>query len=180
MRYLVLLICTVTLTSFQDAKYTACDTASAITWLSTEEKQVFYYVNRARMFPKEFAAEFVLKDKKKSGYYGSLYQTLVTMKALPALKPDKTLFDYALCFSKEAGTKGYVGHKRMKCADGKFAECCSYGMYTALEIVMQLLVDDGLPSLGHRKILLDAGHSRMGVSIQPHKQYGTNAVLDIQ
>jgi hypothetical protein len=46
-----------------------------------------------------------------------------------------------------------------------------------LEIVLQLLIDEDVPSLGHRRILLEK-YQTIGVSIQPHSHYGFNAVLD--
>jgi hypothetical protein len=43
---------------------------------------------------------------------------------------------------------------------------------------MDLLIDEGVPSLGHR-IILFKPHTQIGVSIQPHKKYRWNAVLDL-
>ena len=48
---------------------------------------------------------------------------------------------------------------------------------SGLEIVIQLLIDQGVSSLGHRYICLGT-YARVGVSIKPHKSYGTNCVLD--
>lgn len=103
------------------------------------------------------------------------------MKPISALHPDKSMYDLALCWAKEAGAKGYIGHNRKKCPKGYMAECCSYnskddGFYH----IFQLLVDEGVKDLGHRKIMLDAKYSFVGVSIQAHKKYGKNSVMDFK
>ncbi len=179
-----LLLLFIVCSSFQAAdwsapKYQAARTADKSEWQTQEEKDVFFYVNLARMFPKEFAEKYVKEHIQTSAYHRSLYQTLYKTPAMKPFQPSKELYTFAECFAKEAGKKGYVGHKRTKCADGSFAECCSYGADDPLDVVMNLLVDDKTPSLGHRKILLDAGYTKMGVSTQPHKTYSTNTVLDI-
>ena len=56
-------------------------------------------------------------------------------------------------------------------------ECCDYGHNNALDIIMSLLIDEGISSLGHRNICLSS-YSKIGVAIQPHKLYGYNAVMD--
>jgi len=72
-----------------------------------------------------------------------------------------------------------VGHRRRGCEEPNFySECCSYGFEKAVDIVLQLLVDYRVSDLGHRKIMLDSKQKLLGVSIQPHKKYSNNAVLD--
>jgi uncharacterized protein YkwD len=44
--------------------------------------------------------------------------------------------------------------------------------------VLDLLVDWGVPSLGHRHALLDGYYKKIGVSILPHKTSAHIAVLD--
>ena len=65
---------------------------------------------------------------------------------------------------------------RIECEDvGR--ENCSYGYSRGIDVVMQLLIDKGVKSLGHRKNLL-SNSVGMGASIQPHKTYAHCAVLD--
>ena len=163
-----------------DKKYEAARTASASEFHATPEKEVFFYINLARLFPKEFAEKYIKDSYKKSAYHTSLYKTLHSMKPVPVLKPDRSMFDLALCWAKEGGKAGVIGHNRKKCKEGYTAECCSYGEDTAIGIVLQLLIDEGIPSLGHRKALLSKQYSFLGVSIQPHKKHTTHAVLDIR
>jgi hypothetical protein len=97
------------------------------------------------------------------------------------LYPDSLCFEGARCHALSSGIKGYVGHDRLtdECKKKWYynGECCDYGRSTALDIVMGLMIDENVPSLGHRVICLSFFNS-IGVSIQPHKIYGKNAVLD--
>jgi uncharacterized protein YkwD len=47
-----------------------------------------------------------------------------------------------------------------------------------MEIVLQLLIDHGVPSRGHRKNILNGSSNYVGVSIQPHNGYRFNCVQD--
>lgn len=154
------------------------NTAVNVTSLSKQEKEIILYVNLARLYPKDFVKN-ELSNSSPGKYEASLIKTLKSMKPLNPLAFDETLYEFAKCYSKEMGDKGAVGHKRKKCKNGNFAECCSYGMSTGREVVLQLLIDDDVPSLGHRKICLAEHYSKIGVSVYPHKVYGICAVLDI-
>jgi hypothetical protein len=97
------------------------------------------------------------------------------------LYPDSLCFVSAECHAISSGKTGYVGHERQtkECKDKHlfFGECCDYGHKEPLPILMALLIDQNVPSLGHRKMCIGP-YGKMGVSIQPHKVYGNNAVLD--
>jgi uncharacterized protein YkwD len=43
---------------------------------------------------------------------------------------------------------------------------------------MSLLIDEGVKSLGHRRICLSARYTAVGISTQAHSDYGTNTVMD--
>jgi len=165
-------------------------TALTETYLTDEEKMVYYYLNLARTQPRYFA-DSVLKTYKgakgfdnsylkTSPYVASLYKHLLAMKPHPPLLPDRTLTTSAACFAEAAGKKGIVGHERKgtNCTL-RYAECCSYGMNNALDIVLQLLIDKDIQNLAHRTICLGP-YTRVGVSIRPHKDYRQNAVLNFK
>ena len=68
--------------------------------------------------------------------------------------------------------------KKFKAEGGLRAENCSYSKETPLAVVMQLLIDNGVPSLGHRKNILLKEAGNIGVGTAPHKSYGTNTVMN--
>ncbi len=165
-------------------------TANGEDYLTEEEKLVFAYLNLARTEPAYFA-DSVLKTYegaprmdnsylKNSPYVTSLYNQLKTMKPLPPLRPSKSLYTSAKCYAEFTGKTGRTGHDRTG-TDCTFeqAECCSYGLSRAVDIVMQLLIDKNVESLGHRKICLGP-YTTMGLSIQPHKEYKYTAVLQFK
>jgi hypothetical protein len=61
--------------AFTAAQLDSANTAKSITQLSSEEKNVIKFINLARMYPKQFAKNYVAKyDEKKTGFdYGPAY-----------------------------------------------------------------------------------------------------------
>jgi hypothetical protein len=168
--------------TWADKKYQGANTAVSETYLSQNERDVYYYVDLARMFPSRFADIYLLDEDGNPPSEGnklSLYQDLKKMKPLPPFQPDEQLSKTAECWANEAGKDGIVGHDRKNCKDDYWAECCHYGGSSALGVVLSLLIDNGVPSLGHRYACLGS-YTLLGVSIRPHKTYGNNAVLDFK
>ncbi len=175
---------------WNDIKYSKCNTAVNAPYLRKSEKDVIYILNLIRSYPALFAKTVLKKYPGLSGngyladdtyYFKSLVDTLLTLEPVQMLYPDKTCYISAKSHAYQSGITGYVGHER-KVPDSKlkkhyYGECCDYGHKDALEIVLSLLIDEGIPSLGHRDICLSS-YTKIGVSIQPHKIYGTNTVLD--
>lgn len=151
-----------------------------------EEKNAYHYLNYARTKPKEFCEKFVVPNwDKNNSYENSLVKTMRSMEPVPPVYPELPLFQSALCHARTSGKSGYVGHDRQKdpktgskCNSYFMGECCSYGYDDGLGIILQLLIDNRVPSLGHRKICLSEGYTKVGISIQPHERYGFNCVLD--
>ena len=169
---------------WNDPKYAVCNTAANANYMTSKEKEVIHILNLARMNPQLFCSTVVKTEDYETDneYYTSLVQTMENMKALDILQPDKQTFQSAQCQAITSGKIGYVGHNRQtnncKRLAHFYGECCSYGETDALGIVMQLLIDEGVPGYGHREICFSDEYTSIGVSIQPHKQYGLNAVLD--
>ncbi len=173
---------------FSESEINTANTVNSIEYFTEEEKNMVIWLNLARINPAKFYEVVVFYSNVKYGskyksnsYVKSLMSHLKKMKPIGVLQPDKTMYELALCWAKEAGVKGLIGHKRKKCKYGFSAECCSYnakdeGFYH----IYQLLVDEGVKNLGHRKIMLDAKYTLVGVSIQPHKKYGKNSVMDFK
>jgi hypothetical protein len=175
---------------WNDIRYSRCNTAAAMPYLSQDEKELIYILNLLRTDPVLFNNTVVKKYPQVSGkthllndeyYYRSLLKTLSTMKPVSLLEPDRTLFESAQCHAQSSGRVGYAGHKRVNSTCEKlksyYGECCDYGNKEPLDIIMSLLIDEGVPSLGHRTLFL-RNYTKLGVSIQPHVKWGTNAVFD--
>lgn len=164
---------------------TDTNSAATIAWMSTHDREVLYWLNVARMNPSGFYNRFLLKAAQANpsdSYLRSLMTTMYSMKPVPALLPDKTLYDEAMCHARSSGSSGYVGHARTHAPCKKIysGECCSYGAESPLGVVIQLLVDDGVPSLGHRILCLEAGFKLAGIASAPHTRFGSNTVIDFR
>jgi hypothetical protein len=174
--------------SWDKPEYQIANTAMNEAYLNDTEKRVYYYLNLARLNPVLFADTYVEGYKGEIGYtnnkdFDSYKATLLTelrkTDPLNIITPDKDLYDLALCQAIGIGQRGIKSHDRTitGCKSGYHAECISYAMHNSLEIVMQLLIDYGVPTLGHRKICLGQ-YAKMGVAISPHKEWDSCAVLD--
>lgn len=173
-----------------EAELNAANTAKDCAYLSDEEKEVFQLCNLARINGKLFAETYVAKylkenEVKKTSYTTSLLSELKKLKPLAPLHPAKDLYDAAKDHAITEGKKGAVGHQRFKQRFKKFApgynpygENCSYGFSDALNIVMQLLIDEGIKDKGHRKNILHKMYTHAGVAIAPHKRYTNHCVID--
>jgi uncharacterized protein YkwD len=58
------------------------------------------------------------------------------------------------------------------------AENIAYGENPAREVVIQLLVDDGVPDRGHRNNILDGNWAIEGVACGPHRDYRQICVMN--
>ena len=164
------------------------NTAKNITYLTNVEKECILYINLCRLYPKDFLKYEVINyyGTEKYGdyvqystYRKSLIQQLNSMTPVNALYFDSEAYKNAKCFAIEQGKAGTTGHTRINCKDGNYAECCSYGMDTAKDIVLQLLIDHDVPSLGHRINCLNKAYTKVGVSVQKHINTDICAVIDM-
>ncbi|WP_321375138.1 CAP domain-containing protein [uncultured Draconibacterium sp.] len=117
----------------------------------------------------------------------------VLKKATPApvLFPDKLLTKAASDHQKDqakTGKTGHIGKDRSNSKDrieryGKWqvriAENIAYGNTSAQQIVIFLLIDDGVKNRGHRANLLQPDFKRVGVACGSHPQYNTMCVMDL-
>lgn len=153
------------------------NTAEALNYLTLEEQKVYLYTNLARKYPQKFEVffrNFVIESGKEeklttNSYYSTLSNELKTKDPVGILHPDASMFELAKCWALESGKKGLVGHDRVKCLKGYDAENCAYGYSSAQNTVMQLLIDDGVSSLGHRKNIFHVEMKGLGVAIRPHR-----------
>jgi uncharacterized protein YkwD len=113
-------------------------------------------------------------------------------KAQPAgiLKPHKALCQSAKLLANDQSSKGTTGHTSSNGNDmlqrihrfdkslNEVGENCCYGPADARAIVIQLLIDDGVPSRGHRDNILNDMFSFCGVAITTHPVYRYVCVID--
>lgn len=112
-------------------------------------------------------------------------------KPLPELRVSPGLGRAARDHAKEIGAAGSIDHfgkdrsspfdrmKRHGRLDGTAGENIGTAIHGAGElVVIDLFVDDGIASRGHRKNLLSPRYHVVGVGCAPHKAYGTICVLD--
>jgi len=117
-------------------------------------------------------------------------QVLKQTEPMPILHPAKGLAKAATILVTDQQQNGGIGHitrngltpqKRIE----KFGEwdICSaeditYGSFEARQIVIALLIDDGVPSRGHRKNILNPCFHFAGVSNGTHSEYLSMCVID--
>lgn len=166
------------------------NTAKDVTYLTFEEKQVIFLCNLARWDGKLFAETYLQQfidstETEKNSYVNSLFTDLKKTKKISPLKPAEDLYKAANDHAKTTGKSGAIGHQNVKNRFKKYApsysdsaENCDYGNDKALDIVMSLLIDEGIPDKGHRKNILDKDMEYLGVSIEEHKKYDYTCVMD--
>jgi uncharacterized protein YkwD len=166
-------------------------TAADLDYLDEEEKKVILFMNLARYNGPLFAETFLesyLREKQmdNNSYVKSLRRDLKKQDRLAPLIPEKDLFAVAVGHALQSGKQGRTGHQGFKQRFEPLlgnpythvGENCSYGYEQAIDIVLGLLIDEGVKDLGHRHNILSADFNSVGVAIRPHKRYRTNCVMD--
>ena len=167
------------------------NTASEVNYLNDEEKKVILVMNMARhdgpLFVRTLLDRYVEENQvENSSYLRSLRKDLNNVEGLIPMHPEKDLTSAALGHATKSGEAGRVGHqdfnKRFDPLMGNpythVGENCSYGYETAMDIVISLLIDEGVKEQGHRKNILSVDFNSVGVAIRPHKTYRINCVMD--
>jgi len=83
--------------------------------------------------------------------------------------------------TEHRGTDGSDPARRMERYGqwrGAVAENIAYGENPARDVVLQLVIDDGVANRGHRDALLEADWGISGVACGPHRDYGQICVMD--
>jgi len=166
-------------------------TAEGADYLTENEQKLILFMNMARYDGSLFAETFVKSYveagmAENSSFLRSLNRDLKNTSKLPLLYPEKDLTAVAQGHAVQSGQSGHVGHrninKRFEHLKGNpymaWGENCAYGYQDAVDIVITLLIDEGIKGEGHRKNILKPGFNSVGVAIRPHKNYEVNCVMD--
>lgn len=105
------------------------------------------------------------------------------LKPLPQIKVDEGLNRAAQDHALDIGTKGLVSHEGsdLSVISDRIERYCEwediscenidFGTRGAINLLISFLVDDGIPSRGHRKNIVNERIKYFGVSMAPHKDY---------
>lgn len=173
------------------------------------EDAVLERINFARTNPKAYAEQLRVYRSYFDGeivYMPGDYNGLLTHEGVAAvdetiafleshapmlpLSRANVLALTAVDFSREQGELGARGHRgsdgsgpgdRVKRHGGDIfvGEAIAYGFDDAEQVVRQMIVDDGVPDRGHRKLLFDPKLRYAGVGCGPHSKMEHICVVDI-
>ena len=114
---------------------------------------------------------------------------LQTAQPLPALAVSPGMNRAAAdhCADQANGGFGHEGRDRSHAGQriarygtfiGGWAENISYGKSTARDVVLALIIDDGLPARKHRKNIFNPNYYVAGAAFGPHARFGTMCSMD--
>jgi len=193
-----------------DAEFKRANTGANANYLTNEEKNTLLYMNLIRIDGEKFYYTFLedyinnynekvkkyrnyneLKISRSNSYYTSLLKHVKGIKNLPMFYPDEKLSYISRSHATDLNRNNLDTHESSngesfatrvsKQFPGKaMSENIDFGYSNSLDIVCHLLLDCGVPSLGHRFNLLDQKYklNTVGISIQAHPSYTWCAVID--
>lgn len=159
------------------------------------ENEVLQALNHIRMHPdvilnKDLPHWLDSGEQKKTPYVVSLMADLRKSKPSVVLLRSAKLDSLAMEHARDMGNTGKIGHtgsggktfeKRSKNfiqSGNELAESLQYGYEKGRDIVMDLLIDEGVSGTGHRKQILDGNYRYVGIAVHPHKShYQINTVI---
>jgi uncharacterized protein YkwD len=184
------------------------NTAKDASYLNELEQEVILELNKVRSNPKRYSEEYLeeLVNAFKGNLYiypgqepvlskegikplMECMQVLKNTKPLPILTPAEGLAKSSriLVNDQQFGGIGHItrnGSTPQKRIEkyGEWninsGEDIAYGSFEARQIVIALLIDDGVPDRGHRKNILNSQFRYAGVSFGKHPSYQVMCVID--
>lgn len=113
---------------------------------------------------------------------------LARQPAVPPLQPSAVVAQAAQAHAQDQA-EGRVGHRGSDGSDPgqrliragvpytRAGENIAYGSRTGQQVVLDLIVDDGVPDRGHRTAIFSSAWSHTGAGCGPHRGYGNVCVI---
>ncbi len=177
--------------------------------LSVPERDLLNEINEARAHPQVYASYleklkpmFSGKEYRRAGHPSLMTEEgwpavedaikfLQTVKPAPPLSFSQGLYLAAQSHVKDQSASGKTGHtgsdrtlveERVKpygTWQGGIGENITYGDDSARERILTWLIDDGVPSRGHRLKLLSNDYNVAGISCGAHPEFSAMCVLTV-
>lgn len=181
--------------------------AEPLGYLSTLEKAIVDEINTARTNPRGYASfleewrryydgrllkipgERIIMTGEGTTAVNEAIELIRSTNPVPRLRPSKGMSLGAKDHVKDQGSSGSTQHKgsdrsqpwdrvnRYGTWEKSIGENISYGNEKARNIVIGLIVDDGVPSRGHRKNIFNPEFRVIGVAFGHHSTYRTVCVI---
>lgn len=181
--------------------------SAADAYLSPVEQEVFSELNLARTHPKQYAdylnelrpyfngnklerpGKIILITREGVAAVDEAIAFLRATQPLPALRASRGLSLAAQAHVKDQqnGAMGHTGSdgslpwdrmNRYGTWENKVAENIAYGGYSTRGVIVQMIVDDGVPGRGHRMNMFNPEFKFVGVGCGTHAQLHDMCVMD--
>jgi uncharacterized protein YkwD len=180
------------------------NTGKSVSYLSALDKEVLLELNKVRSNPKQYAEQYItpiidyfqgkldtrnhVQTNEGVSAVKECIAQLKRTKSMGLLMPDPDLAKASKRHTSAQSKTSETGHdspngesfeyRLRKIKFSSTGECISYGEDHARGIVISLLIDDGVPSRGHRRIILDPKYTSVGVATGSHQAYSSMCTID--
>jgi uncharacterized protein YkwD len=138
----------------------------------------------------QYPGEVAIQTNEGTAALEEAIRVLSVAGPIPPVTPARGMTQAARVHAADQAKTGATGHtgsdhstlpdrlQRFGRWSKSAGENIDYGNADARRIVMSFLIDDGVPSRGHRTNLLSADYAIVGVAVGPHPVYGDMCVID--